>query len=679
MALNSGALNTHAINAEAGFVSATGSVSISIVQIVGSLASTSIDVVQEVGSQASSSITLNQIVELHATGSASYDIEQIVAAQASTSINLEQVVVNLAATADFYAKNGYEPRVYLAGRRVSDDELHGMIDIYFQENQAPQASFTLIPPRGTQDIRSYRGKSVSIYIRDSTGTIKCFTGTVNEPDVAIIDQKITLNCSLDIEQKVEQLSQSFINSIGLYNNKVFSKAKTKEQELRDRISTVAKTVDWTPCGNIQINDIAPKSTADYTLGNSVIRRKNLQYKFSSRQRYTNKIEITCNYSFKRLHHHERSYYLDDNIGNFCDFAVNAKTPLTRSLVVNALQGMGWTINNLQFTDFFTAGVYRCTETPVIFIPNVCSKQVNQSETIEINGVPQAEVTDSKCANGSGNWCQEATWVASKQFAQVINQKYILTVQAPQSIASYGEKKKEDSFTLADSYDASDWENTQGYNSSAPSGFSKTGTQNLNFWVDARKDVGTFSQCINIILNKAKSDILKSHRDDVVTFKRSLWPQVQLKHTIELDSNRIDCKGKVKSYRHVINCETGEAYTVVDLVFSRSEGSASDSSLGLPSMSLSSIQPSYPSTLIVLPSQHGVNIEDAAAPLGFYGNKISAANGNGSLTTFPVALSITQPKVNDQLRLSKDISDSTSFNVAIPNDTLTIYFPDDNYS
>lgn len=678
MALNSGALNTHAINAEAGFISQTGSASIDVVQIVGSLASTSVDVVQEVGSQASSSNSIVQIVELHATGSASYDVEQIVAAQASTSIDLEQVVVNLAAASAFYDRNAYEPRVYLDGQRIDDDKLHGMIDIYFQENQAPQATFTIIPDRGTQDIRSYRGKSVSIYIRDSSGTTKCFTGTVNEPDVAIIDQKITLNCSLDIEQKVEELPQSFINSIGLYNNKVFSKAKKKEQELRDRISTVAKTVDWTPYGNIQINNIAPKSTADYTLGNSIIRRENLKYKFSSRQRYINKIEITCNYSWKRLHHHERSYSIEDGIGNFCDFAINAKTPLTRTLVVNALQGLNWTINNLQFTDFYSSGVYRCTDTPIIFIPNVCSKTVNNSSTIEINGVPQAEVTESKCANGSGNWCLSATWTASKQFAQVIKQSYVLTVQAPQSISSYGEKKKEDSFSLADSYDIRDWETTTGYNNSAPPGFSKSGTQNLNFWVDARSEIGTFSQSINIILNKAKSDILKSHRDDVVTFKRSLWPQIQLKHTVELDSNRIDCKGKVKSYRHVMDIGSGEAYTIVDLVFSRSEGSASDSSLGLPSMSLSSIAPSYPSSVIFLPAQHGVDVDQVPAPLGFYGNKISASAANGAMTTFPVALAITEPKIDNQLRFDKTISASTSFNVAIPNDTLTVYFPDDNY-
>lgn len=297
MSLNTGAINSKAINGTAGFTSATGSTSISVVQLVAVAASTSISLVQEVGSQATSSNSLVQIVELHESGSASYNIQQVVAAKASTSLELEQVAVSISSPPPFYDRNGYEPRIYLNGQRVEDDELHGNIEIIFQEDKAPQAKFTLIPPRGTQDIRGYRGKSVVIYIRNSSGTFKCFTGTVNEPDVAIIDQKVTLNCSLDIEQKVEALSRSFLNSVGLYNNKVFSKAKTKEQELRDRISTVAKTLDWLPNGNVQVDNIAPKSTADYTLGNSVVYRDSLDYKFSSRQRYINQVEITCKYCF----------------------------------------------------------------------------------------------------------------------------------------------------------------------------------------------------------------------------------------------------------------------------------------------------------------------------------------------------------------------------------------------
>ena len=101
----------------------------------------------------------------------------------------------------------------------------------------------MIPPTGSQDIRSYRGKVVQMSIREASGTTKVYTGKINTPDVSVLDQKIAFNCSLDIEQVAnDTLNRSALNKIGFYDSNVFSDPKTTLQELQDRVSTVPKVL-----------------------------------------------------------------------------------------------------------------------------------------------------------------------------------------------------------------------------------------------------------------------------------------------------------------------------------------------------------------------------------------------------------------------------------------------------
>lgn len=677
MALNSGALNSHAINDAAGFTQSTGSASVSIEQIVNARGSTSANIVQIVGTKGSSSTSIEQIVALRSTGSTSISIAQIVNARGATSVEVEQFVRDQNVV-DFYTRNDYEPFVYIDNRRISQDLIHSTIEIIFQEDQAPQARVTLIPARGTQDIASYRGKSLKVNVRTSSGVQRIYTGTINEPDVQIIEQKIVLHSSLDIEQEIENLSDSFINTVGTYNNFVFSKPRTKKQELTDRVSTVAKTIDWDRYGKIQINNIAAKATQDYTLTSSQVRREDIDYKLSSRQRYINKINIKASYTYQRLHHYEISFNANSGISTFCDFATNGYTPMRRDLVTQAAEGVGWVVRNMTFGDFFDDGYYTCNGGTIGFITTSCNVTASQNTGTTNDGNNQNEAVETSCTSTKGALCLSASWKGSTRFSQNITQDFTLSVECPQSIAEHGEKLREETFQLSDSYEGGGWEDYSVFSDSAPDGFSKTGTSGSNFWVDTKSDFSNFNNSITILLNRAKAEMLKSHRDDVVTIKRDLWPEIQLKHTVRLNTNRVVCKGKVKSYRHIMNVNTGEAYTMLDVAMSRSTGSASDDSLKLPTVSITDYDPVYPVSSIFFNANYGIDINEQENPSGYYGNKIDRSSSAGVLTNYPVAFVAKVPEIPSNIRQTSTIPLSSSFDVSLPNDELTIIFPDDNY-
>lgn len=685
MALNGGALNSHAINAAAGFVSAIGGgVVVSIEQEVQALGTNTSNIVQIVGkkSTAGANVTLHQIVNFRKTGSTTIDVEQIVASKkASFALDLEQLVVAVSEPTTFFGRNGYEPLIYIANNKVDEDKLHGNINVTFTENDAPQLSFTIIPDNGVQDLRDYRGKVVVYKIRTASGTFPIFAGRINTPEVEIVDQKITLNCSVDIEQLIDDtFTASELAKVGYYNNSVFSKPKTTLQELRDRISTVPKTLIVDASGIPDVIDIAAKASADFTLGNSDVYRRDVMFKFGSKQRYINKININVDYTFQRLHHQEVTYQTTSPHTTICQMLTGGYTPLQRQLVYSAVQGSDWPVKSgITFGDIYPSGYYKCGDATVGWSTISCTGTTAPTGATT-DGNEQLEYTAQACTNLATTLCTSASWIATKRYAQNIKHSYTITVQAPQSQSEFGNKEQDDNFSYSDTFESEVWEDYDAYTTRVPSGLSQSGSQGGNFWIDATTDKKTFNSSMNILLNRAKSEILKSHREDRVLFTRSLWPNISLKHTVYLNADRIEAKGKVYSYTHSINIGTGEATTRVELALSRSVGSTSDSTLTLPTAPTST--PSYPTATVSLPGHYGEDPELTSGSedwVGHIANKLIWTYTSGKpdlrMTQYPVRFIYDTPEVPSSLRDQSELTATASYNVAIPNDTLTIDFVD----
>ena len=688
MALNGGALNSYVLNGTAGALASLGGDGpvVSFVQLVHALGVSSSDIAQNVGSLgAASTYDIQQEVLLNSTGSGVVvSFKQLVNSLGTPTIDIEQVVEESAATAGFYARNGYEPRLYIGGNRIDNDKIHGKIQISFSENGAPQLTFSLIPDTGVQDLRAYRGKAAKLNIRTSAGIFPIFSGKINIPEIDIVGQKINFSCAQDIEQYVNNtMSSAAVSAVGYYTNAVFSKAQTKWQELQDRLSTVPKVIDMQGDGTHRIDNIAAAGTATYTLTDSSVFRRDVEYEFSTSQNFINKVNITANYNFQRLHHHERSFGTISPHNTVCDFLTGGYDPLTRQLVYSAVTGAPWPVKgDITFSDIYPGGYYKCGDATVGWSTGSITG-VTSATGSTTDGNTQYQTTGVTSVDYSSLYCKTASWTASTHFTQNITHTYTLTLNATQSQSDYGVKERDDVFSLTADFNAGDWETYNVHSTSVPSGLSQTGSSGNNFWVDAKTNSADFSTSINTLINRAKAEILRSHRQDKVMFKRTLWPQLSLSDTVELSTGRIDAKGKVGSYTHTIDVNTGEAYTDVTLMLSRASGSVSDSTLSLPAAP--SLTPSYPTSVIQMSGGYGYDPEGYSKYgqlTGHIANKNTTVSSGGTVdyrkTAYPVLFRYDVPEISGALRDNASATTSTSYNVSIPNDTLEITFTDTNY-
>jgi hypothetical protein len=252
----------------------------------------------------------------------------------------------------------------------------------------------------------------------------------------------------------------------------------------------------------------------------------------------------------------------------------------------------------------------------------------------------------------------------------------MTVSATQSIAQFGTLELKENFGVTSQFDSSEWENYPSYQS-APSGVTTTPAQpSVAFWFNKDTNRAGFNTAMTTVINRAKTTILKSHRDNRVIFYKFIDPRLQLWHTIALNATSVACKGKVYRIEHVMDISAGEATTQVELALSKSTGSASDSTLSVPAQFSDSV--TLDTTPVYLDSHWGQDPSTTAGGkwTGYIGNKWvtvrTTSGGTNTLrTTYPISFRVDTPSINPVLRNNRALATTASYTVSIPNDSLTI--------
>ena len=695
MSFNTGTFNSKPFNGTAGFteaVSTAGPV-VTIEQEVRALATgVVVTLAQDVGflSTVAANATLIQVVELLSPSVAGPVItldQEVAFKSVADPIEINQLVVSSADAGTFFDRNGYEPMLYIGGVAIPVEEIHGEIKCTFTASSAPSLKFMIIPPTGAQDVRKYRGKSVILNIRELSGVTRQFTGKINTPDVQIIQQKIAFNCSLDMEQVVEsKMTRSALNQIGLYNNEVFSKPETKLQELNDRLSTIPKELNFRKNGVPAVDNIASAGSATVTLADASVYRDGISFKFGSGQRYINRVNLTVDYTYERLHHHERQCAAGVDYDTVCEMLDFNYSILMRSMVAGAVQGSDWPLKRggIAYSPIFEAGWYQCAapgtgQGPIGWTTLSCTGTTQtvldaNGKPVQIDGEDQLEVINAACTDYGPLMCRGAGWWSTTRFAQSVKSNYTITVEAPQSISNNGLKERDTSFSLSSNFNTEEWEDYDSYTTSIPTGLSVSGTSATNYWINETTKKSAFNTSLNIMLNKAKSDILKSHREDKVIFKRSLWTALEMWYTVRLDTDKVDTTGRVFTYTHSMNPKTGEAYTTVELALSQAgigAGSVTGEALTLPSILTST--PAYPTSVLALGAHYGQDPSQAGAEnwTGHIGNK--RLRGEFFTTNYPESFVFDTPDIGDNLRKTQDLNTTVSYDVDIPDDPLNITF------
>ncbi len=648
-------------------------------------------------------ISITQRVEYLETGSGLIiSIEQNIAPTASGLIISIEQRVRTQAVNTFYSRNGYDVDIFIGGYQIPKARISGNLTIHKAEGQAANASFTIIPTPGVQSPETYQGKPVYINATTSSGVSRLFTGFCDTPHIDLVENRISFDCTDRRTSQLNNTSPAIVDSIGLYSESVFGLAKDQADELDKRLSTIPYSYDYNNYGIGVLTAWAPKTTADFVLDDADIYYDAPMVNYTNRTQTLNTINITVNYTFQRLHQQlvniswpgYNSFCLDYyNVGR-------ASFP-TRDMVEGSANGSGWkTLGSITYTDLWAAAGFSCagitgenvgrSNTPIAWNPDQVTYEYAQKMGTELlvspstgaaisangispttvdrpvldsNGNPTYEISRITVTNTSSGLCRGCHWTAARKFAQNVKQTYTMTLRSPQAITRFGVISTDLRTDIIDSYDATRWEQEPTVYNSA-----------TNFFVDQKTNGADLQAALVVSFYKARTDILKAHRDVSVNFRRGLWPQIGLEHTVQTTADKVACKGKVGSYTHTIDCASGEAQTEVSLLLSRSFGGDTETAYGIAAPTDDTSYIGSPPT-VNLGTHLGMDLNTAsgaAAWNGYVGNKTLYDRRTGySRTTYTEAFIVDYPAILPAIRNDRVVSASGTYTIAIPNDSLVI--------
>lgn len=638
-------------------------IAIEIEQSVESLPASgvAIEIEQTVGIIASGvSVQFEQIVFFSNTSSGiAIQFEQDVTVVADgVAVEISQRVRNNTA-ASHLERFGWDARVTINGALIPQCSIAGPIVVQKTENSATIASIELVNQSGLQDFDRYHGKSILIDADVAAGTKRIFTGVVDVPEVDLVNKRILLRCTDRREERVNSgAAGSQIKYIGQWSEEIFQEADTLSEELEQRLQTVPEAVDFDSYGVFRRTSILPKAKPDFTLQRCDISINAPRVKIAARARLINRVKVEVEARWVRLRERRKSFEI--NTPTFCEYmTIPGLDYLRVDTVYRTLDSFGWAVNlnedNFEYLP--PAGVYNCGNGKFIWSPIETSgtvqvvRDANGNQVTDANGNPVTELVNETATNLTQVFCMgrpAVTWQSAKRWAQDISGKINVTLSAPQSINQYGVIDRTNRYGYEVEFDTSDFEESNPYQNSQT--FIDGG--NGDYYRDESGNPAVYKKALQTAFSIAETSIIRSHRDNEVSFKsRNFWPDVELYHTVAINTDTVSCRGKVIAINHRLDASNKTAETEVTLSLSRAQGSQSPDSLSFPLLD--------------------------APLLGEPGGDITFElyKQNIGFTKTPPEKqpTLTAPGIEDIARNRQETVDNYTYDVVIQNDPLEVNF------
>ncbi len=634
-------------------------------------------------------ISVEQNTELLETGSGLIiSAEQIVKTSYSgLFISVEQRVRTLAANT-FLSRNGYDVDVYIGGYAVPKAKLTGMLSIQRAEGRSASAQFTMLPGAGVQSPETFQGKAIYINLTDSTGTHRAFTGFIDTPSLDLIEKKITFECS---DRRTSQLlaqPQSVVNAIGYFSNEVFGVPKDQADELEKRITTIPSSMDFDNFGNLVVTPWSPKVLPDYTIAGNALYYENPNVTYTSRTKTLNTVNLVINYHFQRLHQQIATISWS-GYADFLSTWFNVGTPSfpRRDTIESAADSSNWKpVTGVSFTSLWPAGgfgnvqwqpnqvtyeyaarVFPTYEGVTPSVDNPTGLVEVDTFVLDIYGKKIYDVVGVTTVDTSSMLCRGASWTAGLKFSQNVVYNYNITLVSPQAVTRFGEISDTVTIDYTDPYETALWERD-----------AKLYSSTTNFFMDIKPNFSRFLTAMDVALRKGNTMIAAAHRDVTVNFRHQVWASIDLKHTVETTATQVSAIGKVSSINHKIDIGTGEGYTDITLLLSRSFGGDVAENFTVPAPADSASYIGSPPT-IFLGTHNGINPDPTVTPgankwNGYIGNKtITSTVHANTRTAYTESFIVDYPPIPDSIRGDRKVTSTSSFNIVIENDDLEVVF------
>lgn len=609
-------------------------------------------------------------------------------------ITFAQNVRSVDAPSTFLSRNGYTVDIYINDVLVPAGQIHGVITINKVESEANTMNFTIIPPRGVQNLVSYEGSRVRCVIETAArgAAIQTFTGTIDVPNINLIERKIAISCTNNRQNIINgQVSSASIASIGVYDSGVFGNPSSVVDELDKRLSTSSYISCFDGYNQLIIHDAFAKATPDYTYLEDDIYRENnkdISIKLLSRSKIVNTVNIGFQHRRNRLWHQDTTFQWAVDWTGVCDFLTYGYTMPLKSSITAAQQATGWVLNSpMTFTEFYRSGYYSCDGATAGFslasaqyktVPSTSTaigKDLSDVTTndVDSNGNPIYKVVTTSYQDYSALFCLAASWVSSKRWSQNLVESYSLSVTSSQSLSQFGEVIASDNSSSESDYNVNDWTNYTTY--SVPVG--GTSTAGGGIYIDDSYNIHASTSGMNCLLNKAKYTILKAHRENRVSFNIYLDPAIELYHTIRIEATSregsyVIAKGKVRQVTHTLDVGTGDCNTYIEMALSLASGSATNTPLQVPNHPTST-----PNSVDLSGVYLGNHWGELPTPSmnGMIGNKytgeVTGSGINYFKTNYTTAFVVDTPVVPQSMTETVTYTSNSNYSVALINDELSV--------
>ena len=436
--------------------------------------------------------------------------------------------------------------VTIAGVDVTES-IFGNIVIDAEEDSARVADLTIVPASTSFSVAAWVGKAITIDIAamhtgSPTSVERLFAGIIDTPVLDFTGRRIGLRCTDDLQGVVEAMDAAAIEAAipaGHYSPAIFDPAARGWSRAQDRLSTVPASLDLTPAGALRLTAWQPKTVADIAFTAAHLLDGRLSASIAGAHQLTNSVAIDFGYRFPRVKAETYAVGYDYvNAGTISDFAAALSWFLQRAAVESAIKSAGAKIVAISYTPLPSSTIGSWTPGPY---------------DVEL--------------------CMGFTATVTFDYGQTIEERFALTVSAPNSIAAVGTRRDRLSGALEGVYPPIVAAETSMLlygnaissippQDTAAGVIGQTTAAEVTLTPDSNRAAA--DAAMETLIAVAKTKIWASHRHNTVSGSVALNPSIDVDKTISVAAPGLSAKGKCRSLTHRLSPDSGEAITEFSL-------------------------------------------------------------------------------------------------------------------
>ncbi|MCP4342120.1 MAG: hypothetical protein GY799_25360 [Desulfobulbaceae bacterium] len=486
-------------------------------------------------------------------------IEQVIYAEPTINTDIQQIVYDI-----YGSQSCYGISISVGGSGMS---VVGAVNIRAAESSSGVATFTVLDS-ASLDVMD----SVVISIDDGMGqNLPRFTGVLAGFVPDIDNGTIKCTASTDLRGEIEALSKEQILALaeGSWSKYVFDEDVGTWEYFLDVMSTVPAEVHVDQYGLLQKTDWESVA-AGVSYASSTRFGDSLEVSYVDKADLVNQNRLTIEYRFDRRVMKQGRISWDIGLdpcellgwGNDAFYGLIPN----KNNVTNAFSGIGWDVSVITWTQLPEPGIVRC-------------------------GSGQYDII--VWAGGSDNLVMGAAAVLAKSFDVEVTHSHVIEINCPESQTTHGIIPVEEEYGVESTEQLSVPENDGrelhqskygatgilGEVTVPRGGFGSVsggvfGDNEDGDYYDADNDYEGLDECIEIAVERAKVEMLDTHRQTRVSFDVPFTHAAFLDKTASIASG-MSATGKIAEVADTINADTGEAITRITMAISGTTGQGVD--------------------------------------------------------------------------------------------------------